>query len=48
LIRKELYIVRQKCDESREKERNMYQRMVAGLNNDKTTSEDNNTVRFHG
>ncbi|XP_028407001.1 peptidyl-prolyl cis-trans isomerase FKBP8-like [Dendronephthya gigantea] len=31
LIRKELYIVRQKFDDSREKERSMYQRMVSGF-----------------
>ncbi|CAB3981968.1 peptidyl-prolyl cis-trans isomerase FKBP8-like [Paramuricea clavata] len=42
LIRRELYLVRQKLDESTEKERSTYQRMF-GLNNDNTTSENNNT-----
>ena len=42
LIRRELQVARQKCGESREKERSMYQRMVGGLNNDDTASEDYN------
>lgn len=43
MVRKEFLAARQKCDEDRRKERNMYQRMVNGLGAD-SKEEDKSSV----